>query len=46
MKTAALLLCQLSEVHLQHPEVSAGEEEERQEAGVLRPDVWQEGVCV
>lgn len=32
---APLSLCQLSEVHLQHPEVSVGEEEEGGEAGVL-----------
>lgn len=30
---APLSLCQLSEAHLQHPEVSVGEKEERREAG-------------
>lgn len=37
MEVSALPLsfCQLSEVHLQHPEVSVGEKEERREAEVL-----------
>ncbi len=37
MKVSArpLSFCQLSEVHLQHPEESMGEKEERREAGLL-----------
>lgn len=37
MKVCApsLSFCQLSEVYLQHPEVSMGEKEERRKAGVL-----------
>lgn len=43
MKTAALLLGQLSELHPQEPQVSAGEEEEREEAGLLGGDVCEDG---
>lgn len=39
MRTAGLLLGQRSEVQPQHPQVSAGEEEEREEVGLLRGDV-------
>lgn len=35
VSTTPLSFCQLSEVHLQHPEVSVGEKEERREAGLL-----------
>jgi len=46
VSTPPLSFCQLFEVHLQHPEVSVGEEEEREEAGVLPlgEDVRQERV--
>lgn len=45
---ASLFFCQLFEVHLHHPDVSVGEEEERGEMGVffLWYDVQQEGVGV
>ena len=35
VSVAPFSLCQLSEVHLQNPEVSVGEEEERREAGFV-----------
>lgn len=35
VSTPPLHFCQLSEVGLQHPEVSVGEKEERREAGII-----------